>query len=146
MVVSGSCPMAPASEVTRPQHRVWLESHSHSNAPERTRDCAIPGTLRELPKSQRCLDRIEMGEHVRRGSGLQEKGLKRMHTGLSRVLSTPVLNYECYVEWWRSAREPGEHQSHLAYKRHKQPHLSSSAIVIICSFSFRLDSSQTCSS
>lgn len=111
MVVSGSCPMAPASEVTRPQHRVWLESHSHSNAPERTRDCAIPGTLRELPKSQRCLDRTEMGEHVRRGSGLQEKGLKRMHTGLSRVLSTPVLNYECYVEWWRSAREPGEHQS-----------------------------------
>lgn len=38
MAVSGSCPMAPVSEVTSLKHMVWLESHSHPRARERRRD------------------------------------------------------------------------------------------------------------
>lgn len=49
MVVSGSCLMALVSEVTSLKHMLWLESHSHPKARERTRD-AMPGVLRELPK------------------------------------------------------------------------------------------------
>lgn len=63
MVVSGSCPMAPVLEMTSLKHMVRLESHSHPKAQERTRN-AMPGVLRELPKRQRCLGRIEMGKCV----------------------------------------------------------------------------------
>lgn len=49
MAVSGSCHMAPVSEVTSLKHTLWLESHSHPKAQERTRD-AMPGVLKELPK------------------------------------------------------------------------------------------------
>lgn len=78
MVVSGSCPMAPVSEATSLRHMVWLESHSHPKAQERTRD-DMPGLLEELPKRQGYLGRIEMGKCVGRGQGLQERLRKDVH-------------------------------------------------------------------